>query len=125
MDHTMSVVRSLQSVEPAIFEECVRVASWSLGHESLKSEQYYTVVELLCGMDTFVSLPTEYGKSLKYQVLPVCAMDILSQILGPVHSLGGSHVTEQTQQVSIPRIDSGPLVSLFVRDIDVAYNSIK
>ena len=80
----MSIVRSLQSAESEIIDESLRVASLSLGHECMKPEQHYAVVELLRGRDTFVSLPTGYGKSLIYQVLPVCATEILSRIPGLV-----------------------------------------
>ena len=76
----MSIVRALQSVESKIIDESLKVSSLSLGHECMKPEQHYAVVELLRGRDTFVSLPTGYGKSLIYQVLPVYATEILSRI---------------------------------------------
>ena len=87
MNQTMSVVRSLQSVEPAILEESIRVALLSLVYEVLKPEQHYAIVELLRNRDAFVSLPmyTGYSKSLSYQVVPVCAMKIILQIPGLVY----------------------------------------
>ena len=43
---------------------------WSLGYTKLKDEQLRTVRDVLSGLDTFVSLPTGYGKSLCYAFLP-------------------------------------------------------
>ena len=40
---------------------------WSLGYTN---EQLRTVRDVLSGLDTFVSLPTGYGKSLCYAILP-------------------------------------------------------
>ena len=37
---------------------------------TLKEKQYEAVKEYLKGNDTFVSLPTGYGKSLIYGILP-------------------------------------------------------
>ena len=106
MNQMMLVIHSLQSVEPAVLEESITVALQSVGYEVLKPEKHYTIVELLRGRDTFVGLSTGYGKSLTYQVLPICATVILSWIPMLVCSLGGNLVTEQAQQVSIPRTDS-------------------
>ena len=43
---------------------------WSLGYTKLKDEQLRTVRDVLSGLDTVVSLPTGYGKSLCYAFLP-------------------------------------------------------
>ena len=45
---------------------------WSLGYTKLKDVQLNlrTVRDVLSGLDTFVSLPTGYGKSLCYAILP-------------------------------------------------------
>ena len=65
----MALVRSLQAVEPAILRESL-------------PEQQCAVGELFGGRDTFINLPTGYGKSNIYQVLPVCAKEILSHAPG-------------------------------------------
>ena len=41
-----------------------------LGYSSLKSEQEEAVVAFVGGQDVFVSLPTGYGKTLCFAVLP-------------------------------------------------------
>ena len=58
--------------------------SVALGFANLKPEQHRAIVELVRGRDTFVSLPTGYGKSLIYQVLPACAKDIILRTAGQV-----------------------------------------
>ena len=69
----MSTERSLQSLlqstEPAVLDECMSTAAQTLGFANLKPEQHRAVVELVRGRDTFVSLPTGYGKSLIYRNL--------------------------------------------------------
>jgi len=41
-----------------------------LGLESLKEKQVEAITEFAQGHDTFVSLPTGYGKSVIYGILP-------------------------------------------------------
>ncbi|KAL5481472.1 hypothetical protein EMCRGX_G021638 [Ephydatia muelleri] len=48
----------------------MELACQRLGYEKLKDEQLRTVTDVLSGHDTFVSLPTGYGKSLCYAILP-------------------------------------------------------
>jgi len=45
-------------------------AARRLGYNGLKKKQLEAVVSFLQGNDTFVALPTGYGKSLIYAVLP-------------------------------------------------------
>lgn len=47
-----------------------------LGYDQLKSKQTEAMTSFLDGNDTFVSLPTGYGKSIIYAALP-CAFDLL------------------------------------------------
>ena len=42
-----------------------------LGYENLKEKQLEAVVSFMEGNDTFVTLPTSYGKSLIYAILPL------------------------------------------------------
>ena len=65
-------LRSVISLESSIGDECLVKSVLSLGHKSLKTEQQSAVMELLIGKDVFVNLPTGFGKSLIYQVLPIC-----------------------------------------------------
>eukprot|EP00731_Ephydatia_muelleri_P010824 Em0005g1410a len=51
-------------------ERAMELACQRLGYEKLKDEQLRTVTDVLSGHDTFVSLPTGYGKSLCYAILP-------------------------------------------------------
>ena len=51
-------------------ERAMELACQRLGYTKLKDEQLRTVRDVLSGLDTFVSLPTGYGKSLCYAILP-------------------------------------------------------
>ena len=46
-------------------------AARKLGYESLKPEQELAVSSFISGKDVFVSLPTGYGKSLCFALLPL------------------------------------------------------
>ena len=48
----------------------VRKAASSLGYPLLREEQELAILSFVSGNDVFVSLPTGYGKSLCYAVLP-------------------------------------------------------
>jgi len=51
-------------------EAAVRESMHLLGVASLKNKQKEAIMSYLQGNDTFVSLPTGYGKSLIYAMLP-------------------------------------------------------
>lgn len=63
-------------------ETSMKLASQRFGFSKLKEQQKNAVEATLCGKDVFVSLPTGFGKSLIYQLLPVCAEELA--ILNPV-----------------------------------------
>lgn len=42
-----------------------------LGYEGVKDKQMEAILAVVRGKDTFVSLPTGFGKSMIYGVLPV------------------------------------------------------
>ena len=51
-------------------EEVIRESALRLGYKELKHEQIKAISSFAQGNDTFVALPTGYGKSLIYAVLP-------------------------------------------------------
>ena len=58
-----------------------RQEAWT--HEvGLKPEQLSAIDAILRGRDTFVSVPTGFGKSLVYQVLPFCADWLTGRVTG-------------------------------------------
>ena len=61
------IARKIVVIEKAI-EESARF----LGIDSLKDEQKLADTTFMQGKDTFISLPTGYGKSLIYVLLPNC-----------------------------------------------------
>ena len=48
----------------------IRESAGKLGFTSLKEKQTEAVLSFLKGRDTFVALPTGYGKSIIYAILP-------------------------------------------------------
>ena len=53
------------------FDSALKVAVARLGIEELKDKQKEAIESFASGKDVFVALPTGYGKSLCYQVLPI------------------------------------------------------
>ena len=51
------------------YKSCIKHAASSLGYV-LKPEQQTSIEKFVCGKDVFISLPTGYGKSLCYILLP-------------------------------------------------------
>ena len=51
--------------------EAVRKAGASVGYDQLKDEQVKVLCTFVEGRDVFVSLPTGFGKSLCYMLLPL------------------------------------------------------
>ena len=63
-----------------VMEDLVNDVARSLGVFPLKPEQLKAVMAFLEGRDVFVSLPTGYGKSLIYAILPA-VFDKLRSVL--------------------------------------------
>ena len=53
----------------AVIESSISI----LGHAACKPEQKEAVTNVVEGKDVFVSVPTGYGKSAIFQILPTCA----------------------------------------------------
>ena len=53
------------------FEQALSEAITEIGLEQLKSKQKEAIKAFVEGNDTFVSLPTGYGKSVIYGILPI------------------------------------------------------
>ena len=51
-------------------KRAIQSAGERMGHAKVKDEQFRVIEDVVRGRDTFVSLPTGYGKSLCYGVLP-------------------------------------------------------
>ena len=71
----MSTSSSVQQVSPSqpsesVIRGAICTAETLLGYR-LKREQEESVYQLVSGRDVFVSLPTGYGKSLCYTILPL------------------------------------------------------
>lgn len=61
----------------------IREAANELGIEKHKEKQQEAILSFVNGSDTFVSLPTGYGKSIIYAVLPL-VFDKLRQVTGSI-----------------------------------------
>ena len=48
----------------------VREAALSMGYQHLKEKQIEAASQVFSGKNTFVALPTGYGKSIVYALLP-------------------------------------------------------
>ena len=53
-----------------VLEKIIKESGSRLGYGELISEQMKAILSFVQGNDTFVALPTGYGKSLIYAVLP-------------------------------------------------------
>ena len=52
----------------------------AFGYDCMKPAQTEAVQAILEGQDAFVNVPTGYGKSLVYQILPFCASFLLERV---------------------------------------------
>ena len=67
----VSVCASEDELERDRITAIVRVAAAEAGFQDLKPEQMQAILEFINSRDIFVSLPTGYGKSLIYGLVPL------------------------------------------------------
>ena len=58
-------------MQRCILDRAIEEARNQLGFNELKDKQLEAIVSFVGGQDTFVLLPTGYGKSVIYSMLPV------------------------------------------------------
>lgn len=74
-------------------DEVVDSCASRLGISKLKKQQHEAIVSVLAGKDVFVSLPTGFGKSVIYNIIPIClkrlfpSLDPFVLIISPLISL--------------------------------------
>lgn len=76
---TVAVVEALRKVPPGVIERNIVVASNRLVGGKPKPQQLEACLSILQGKDVLVCLPTGYGKTLVYQLLPIAAKEILRE----------------------------------------------
>lgn len=76
---TGAVLEALRKVPPGVIERNLAVASDRLVGGRPKPHQLEACVNILRGKDVLVNLPTGYGKTLIYQLLPIAAKEILRE----------------------------------------------
>ena len=65
--------------------EIVGRAASSLGYSKLKPEQEQAILAFVSGKDVFVALPTGYGKSLCFGLLPLRGVEKQSVVIVGLH----------------------------------------
>ncbi len=65
------------TANPSLLASVVEYGLQKLGYERIKPEQLTAIQSLLKGINVFMSVPTGFGKSLVYQLLPFCAERLL------------------------------------------------
>ena len=95
---------ALLATHPSALSDAVDFGIQQLGYDRIKPKQLAAVSSILMGKDVFLSVPTGYGKSLVYQILPFCARHLLQ--------LGPPGTTTLPARLSPTVIVVSPLVSL-------------
>ena len=74
----LSVMAVRLEMDDVQVKRAIQSAGERMGHAKVKDEQFRVIEDVVRGRCTFVSVPTGYGKSLCYGVLP-CVFDELSR----------------------------------------------
>ena len=82
-----STEQSNASGKQNYLEEVIRESASRLGYKELKHEQMKAILSFVQGNDTFVALPTGYGKSLIYAALPYPAHMVFNDVISRCHQL--------------------------------------
>ena len=80
-------VRKDVKASPSLLESAISSAAADVGYATLKDEQKTAVAAALRGQNVFVNVPTGFGKSAIYQVLPMCAKRVLEGQESPAKQL--------------------------------------
>ena len=75
--------RSKVAADPGLLVAAVELGLKKLGYQCIKAEQLSAVQAVLKGNHVFVSVPTGFGKSHIYQLLPFCAESLLQSTSAP------------------------------------------
>lgn len=75
--------RSKVAANPGLLVASVEFGLKKLGYQCIKAEQLSAVEAVLKGNHVFVSIPTGFGKSLTYRLLPFCAESLLQSTSAP------------------------------------------
>ena len=70
-----------------------KIVKDTLGITELKPEQQEAVELLLDGKNVFVTLPTGYGKSAIYQVLPLCTQESFGAFHCDLQVIGNRNIS--------------------------------
>ena len=63
--------RCAMATETTMLDKAISAACSTTGLASLKAKQHEVISKFVGGQDVFISLPTGYGKSLCYALLPL------------------------------------------------------
>ena len=66
-------------------EEIIKSSVQKLGYSALKTEQLKVVTQFVSGKDVFADLPTGYGKSLCFAILPF-VFDAAQAVVDEAHT---------------------------------------
>ena len=77
MTALLSYWKDATKADSSLLSSAVEHGIRVLGYECIKPKQLTAIQSLLSGANVFMSVPTGFGKSLGFQVLPFCAECLL------------------------------------------------